>query len=107
MTNDFRSELYDKLKWLTFFRLLVTAVLLGGVAYIHAEYASSFLTPLLLAVYVLSSGVFVLTIVYSLLLKRITRYSAFATVQIILDTFIVSLMIYLTGGFSSGLSFLY
>lgn len=107
MTTVPRSELYGKLKWLTFFRLLFSTLLLGGAAYIHSEGVSSFLAPPLVAIYSLTSGIFLLSIVYALLLNKIKNYPAFATVQICFDTIIVSFIIYLTGGFSSGFAFLY
>ena len=107
MVNESRSELYDRLKWLTFFRLIFTTLLLGGAAYIHAEGVSSFLAPPLVAIYSLTSGIFLLSIAYALLLKKIKNYSAFAALQILFDSIIVSLIIYLTGGISSGFAFLY
>jgi len=102
-----QGELYRRLKWLTFFRLLFSTALMGGAAYLHAEGDSSFFTPPLLAIYGLCIGVFTLSIIYALLLKRLKHYRAFAAVQVSIDTVIVSLMIYLTGGFSSSFSLLY
>lgn len=102
-----QSELYRRLQWLTFFRLLFSTALLGGAAYLHAEDASSLFTPPLLAIYALCIGVFILSIIYALLLNRLTHYQLFAAVQVSIDTVIVSLMIYMTGGFSSSFSLLY
>jgi len=106
-TRQFRSELYHRLKWLTFFRLLFTTLLLGGAAYIHSEGVSSFLTPPLVAIYSLTVGVFFLSIIYALLLNRLRHHQRFALFQVSGDTLIVSVMIYLTGGFSSVFPFLY
>jgi two-component system, NtrC family, sensor histidine kinase HydH len=102
-----RSELYHRLKWLTFCRLLFTTLLLGGAAYIHAAGGSSFLTPPLVAIYGLTVGIFFLSIIYALLLNRLTHHQKFASLQVSGDTLIVSVMIYLTGGFSSVFPFLY
>lgn len=102
-----RGELYQKLKWLTFFRLLFTTILLAGTAYVHTDGVSSYLAPPLLAVYSVTGAIFFLSIVYALLLNRLQRYQAFAFGQICGDTIIVSVMIFITGGFSSGFSFLY
>jgi two-component system sensor histidine kinase PilS (NtrC family) len=102
-----QSELYRRLKWLTFFRLLCSTALLAGAAYLHAEGVSSFFTPPLLAIYSLCIGVFTLSIIYALLLNRLRQYQTFAAVQVSIDTVIVTLMIYLTGGFSSSFSLLY
>jgi two-component system, NtrC family, sensor histidine kinase HydH len=106
-TREPRSELYHRLKWLTFFRLLFTTLLLGGAAYIHSEGVSSFLTPPLVAIYSLTVGIFLLSIIYALLLNRLKSHQRFASFQVCGDTAIVSVMIYLTGGFSSVFPFLY
>lgn len=107
MTRESRSELYHRLKWLTFFRLLFTTLLLGGAAYIHSEGGSSFLTPPLVAIYSLTVGIFFLSLIYALLLNRLRQHQRFALFQVSGDTLIVSVMIYLTGGFSSVFPFLY
>lgn len=61
----------------------------------------------LLAVYGLAVVIFLLSAIYAWLLKRTTQYLSLAYVQIALDTVIVSLIIYITGGYSSIFSFLY
>lgn len=101
------GELYHRLKWLTFCRLLFTTLLLGGAAYIHSEGASSFLAPPLVAIYGLTVGIFLLSIIYALLLNRLQQHQKFAGFQVSGDTLIVSVMIYLTGGYSSVFPFLY
>lgn len=95
------------MKWLTFCRLLFTTLLLGGAAYLHSEGVSSFLAPPLVAIYGLTVGIFFLSIGYALLLNRLKRHQRFASFQVSVDTLIVSVMIYLTGGFSSVFPFLY
>lgn len=102
-----QGELYQKLKWLTFFRLLFTTILLVGTAYVHTDGVSSYLDPPLLAIYSFTGAIFLLSIVYALFLNRLQRYQTFAFVQICGDTIIVSVIIFITGGFSSGFSFLY
>jgi len=102
-----QSEIYKRLKWLTFFRLVVTTVLLGSVTALQVGEKSSFLTQPLLAVYGVTAGIFFLSAVYGLLLKYSGSYFFQAHFQITLDTFIVSLIIFITGGFSSIFSFLY
>jgi len=100
-------EVYNRLKWLTFFRLVVTTALLGSVTALQVGKEPSFLTQPLFAVYSVTAGIFFLSAIYAWLLKHSNRYFFQAHLQITLDTFIVSLIIFITGGFSSIFSFLY
>jgi two-component system sensor histidine kinase PilS (NtrC family) len=101
------QEAYNRLKWLTFFRLVVTVLLLSAATALQLGKDPSFLTQPLLAVYSLTAGIFFLSALYAWFLKYSDRYSFQAHLQIILDTFIVSLIIFFTGGFSSIFSSLY
>ncbi len=100
-------DLYEKLKWLTFFRLVVTTVLLGGTIALQLAEAASFLTRPLLALYGLTAAIFFLSAVYAWLLKYGPGHRFQAYLQIVIDTGIVSAIIFITGGFSSIFSFLY
>jgi two-component system sensor histidine kinase PilS (NtrC family) len=102
-----QTEVYKRLKWLTFFRLVVTTVLLGSVTALQVGEEPSFLTQPLFVVYGVTAGIFFLSALYAWLLKRSDQYFFQAQLQIILDTSIVSLIIFITGGFSSIFSFLY
>ncbi len=109
------KDFYKKLKWLTFFRVLFTTLLLGSSIILEISGKSS--SPLaepLLRLYGLIAGVFVLSFCYSLILKvglakniPEKARSLFAYIQISIDTFVVTLIIFMTGGFSSVFSFLY
>ena len=61
----------------------------------------------MVALYGLIVGIFLLSFVYALLIKRAHRKATLAYIQIIIDTFVVSAIILVTGGFSSIFSFLY
>ena len=100
-------ETYNKLKWLTFFRLIFSTFLLGSTIALQLGNAPSLMTLPLLALYGLTAGIFFLSAVYAWLLKNSARYFFQAYLQITLDTAIVSLIILITGGFSSIFSFLY
>jgi two-component system sensor histidine kinase PilS (NtrC family) len=102
-----QTEVYNRLKWLTVFRLVVSTVLLGSVTALQVGEGSSFLAQVHLAVYGVIAGIFFLSAVYAWLLKHSELYFFQAHLQITLDTFIVSLIIFITGGFSSIFSFLY
>lgn len=111
--NDF----YKKLKWLTFFRVIFTTLLLGSTIILQISETSSPLAKPLLGLYGLIAGIFVLSFFYSLILKTgLSRFKPeksesflhlFAYIQISIDTFVVTLIIFMTGSFSSVFSFLY
>ncbi len=102
-----KPEVYNRLKWLTFFRLVVTTLLLGSAGALQMGKEASYLTQTLVVVYSFTAGIFFLSAVYAWLLKHSRHYFFQAHLQITLDTFIVSLIIFITGGFSSIFSFLY
>ncbi|MDM8538839.1 histidine kinase dimerization/phospho-acceptor domain-containing protein, partial [Desulfobacterales bacterium HSG17] len=101
------SDFYHKLKWLMFFRVLFTTLLLGST--IVLQFGEKFfpLSDPLLVLYELIAGLFLLSFIYSVLLPRIKRVVLFAYVQVSIDTLMVTLIIFLTGSFTSLFSFLY
>ncbi len=101
------SEFYNKIKWLMFFRVLFTTLLLGSTIILQLEESPSPLARPLLFFYGLIAGIFFLSFIYSLILLRVKQGLFFAYIQCGLDTFIVTLIIYVTGCFSSIFSFLY
>ncbi len=102
-----QPDLYDRLKWLTFFRLIFSSLLLGSTVVLQIDENSSLLARPFIAIYGLTAAIFLLSGIYAWVLRSITQYQLLAYIQIVLDTLIVSLIIYITGGFSSIFSFLY
>jgi two-component system sensor histidine kinase PilS (NtrC family) len=101
------SEFKSKLQWLLFVRLLFSSLLLGSTIILQfGENASSFAPPLLL-LYGIIISIFILSFLYAIVLNHIKRYAVFAFLQVSADTFIVSLIIFVTGSFASVFSFLY
>lgn len=101
------NEFYQKLKWLIFFRLLFATLLLGSSLVLQMSEKISLTHQPLLLLYGLITAIFFLSFCYALLLYR-TRYPLwFAYIQIGIDTFLVSLLIFLTGSYASLFSFLY
>jgi two-component system sensor histidine kinase PilS (NtrC family) len=86
--KDYKS----KLKGLVFFRILFSALLLGSTIIVQ------------LSDFTASRG---RSLIYSLLLKRVKKEITFAFIQTGVDTFFVTLIIFVTGGFLSVFSFLY
>lgn len=101
------SEVYYRLKWLIFYRLIFTTLLMGSSVVLQVRQSASFVELPLLIIYGIIVGIFLLSFVYTQILNRIKRQKAFAFIQISLDTFVVSLIIFVTGNFSSIFSFLY
>ncbi|GBC59869.1 hypothetical protein DENIS_0810 [Desulfonema ishimotonii] len=101
------GDFYHKLKWLMFFRVLFTTLLLGSTFILHMRTHFAPVNTALLVLYELIGGLFFLSLVYTLLLRRIRRIVLFAYIQIAVDTTVVTLIIFLTGSFSSLFSFLY
>ena len=101
------SEFYNKIKWLVFFRVLFTTLLLGSTIILRLNENSSLLARPLLLLYGFIAGIFLLSFIYSLILLRVKQGLLFAYIQCGIDTFIVTLIIYVTGCFTSIFSFLY
>ena len=106
-SSELDNDFYNKLKWLMFFRVLFTTLLLGST--IVLQFGEEFfpLSDPLLVLYELIVALFLLSFIYSLLLPRIKKVVLFAYIQVSIDTFMVTLIIFLTGSFASLFSFLY
>ena len=100
-------HILHRLQRLMFARLLFTTLLLGSTVVLQLGVSASPLAPGLLVLYLLIAIIFFLSFLYTLVLNRVRNVLRFAYVQIGLDTAIVSLIIYVTGNFSSSFSFLY
>ena len=91
-----------------FFRVLFTSLLLGSTIILQLNKTPSPLALPLLFLYGLIAVIFLLSFVYSLIFRRIKKKRfLFAYTQISIDTFFVTMIIFVTGGFSSVFSLLY
>ena len=102
-----QSDYKNKLRWLLLFRILFSSLLLGSSIILQLGEKTSPLAPSLIVLYSIIITIFLLSCIYGLLLKRIKREGTFALLQILTDTAIVSLIIFVTGSFLSVFSFLY
>ncbi|MCU0598451.1 MAG: ATP-binding protein [Desulfobacterales bacterium] len=105
--NKFASDLYRKIKWLIFFRALFATVLLCTSLFVGYNERLPFFKPPLIFLYGISIGFLFFSGIYLLILRKIANLSRFGYLQLIIDVFLVSLIIVLTGGFTSVFSFLY
>ena len=101
--NDYKV----KLKWLLFFRLLFSSLLLGSTIILQLGASASSFAPSLLVLYGIIIAIFILSVIYAFILNRVKHDFVFAFIQIAVDTFFVSVVIFVTGSFFSVFSFLY
>jgi two-component system sensor histidine kinase PilS (NtrC family) len=101
-------DFQQKLKGLMSFRALFATLLLGSTIILQIGRTEDMppSRPIQL-LYGLIIAIFILSLFYTLVLKRIQRQTLFAYIQVGIDTFIVTLILFMTGGFSSLFSFLY
>ena len=105
--QDPSSEIYPKLKWLMFARVVFTSILLGStfITQLHANTPS--MVPYFVVLYLLIAAIFFLSLLYAIIARRIKHQPIFAYAQIGVDSFIVTLIVLITGGYFSFFSFLY
>ncbi len=102
-----QSDYKARLKWLIFFRLIFSSLLLGSTIILQLGETSSSFDPSLLVLYGIIIAIFILSLIYAVILNRIKHDFAFAFIQIAADTFFASVLIFVTGSFFSVFSFLY
>lgn len=101
------EELRKKLKWLMLFRILFSTLLLGSSIIIQLGESPPPLGSPLIFLYGIIALIFFLSVIYALGLYHIKRHLVFAYVQLIIDTAVVTAILFVTGSFSSIFSFLY
>lgn len=102
-----RDGLHNKLKWLMFLRLVFTVFLFVSTVLLHFKNSSSSTDYSLLCLYILVAAIFGLSFIYAIVLRSIKKLYIFAYIQTSIDTFVVTIVIYLTGGYYSVFSFIY
>ena len=99
------EEIRDKLKWLMALRVVIVTVVLGSSIILQIGYQRS-LHPNSVF-YFLIGGTYLLTISYSIAIKSIRNLRRFATLQLVLDLLLETVLIYYTGGIDSPFSLVY
>jgi two-component system sensor histidine kinase PilS (NtrC family) len=100
-------DIHPKLKWLMFARLVFTIGLLGSTLFLQYHRKEPSLSAFITILYLLIAVIFLLSLLYAMVFKRIVRHGIFASIQIGIDSFIVSMIVLITGGYFSIFSFLY
>lgn len=90
-----------------FLRVLIVSVLLGASVFIHVRLTDTYSGVIQTSHYVLITTVYILTFIYIVLLKRMRSLIRLAYIQLLVDTFLVTAVIFTTGGTESFFSFLY
>jgi len=105
--SDQEMVLISRLRWLMFFRVVTTTVLLGTTIVIQIRQAGKVEDTALMALYGLIGFTYFLTVVYAAILPRLITPTLQAYVQITGDILVTTVVVYLTGGLESIFSFMY
>lgn len=105
--NEAAGDIHLKLRWLMLARVVFTLFLLLATIVVQYQHEARSHAGPITFLYFFVAAIFVLSLLYALIAKRIVHQALFAYFQIGVDTFIVTLIVYITGGFFSFFSFLY
>ncbi|OGR01330.1 MAG: hypothetical protein A2505_02540 [Deltaproteobacteria bacterium RIFOXYD12_FULL_55_16] len=100
------NHLRKQIQWLLFFRVLFLSLMLGVSILIQTKAPAIFLPPLHYLAYFIA-GLYLFTILSALAIKLIQCYSLFGYLQITLDTLLVTLLVFFTGGSQSVFTVVY
>ncbi|MCF8109877.1 MAG: GHKL domain-containing protein [Desulfobacteraceae bacterium] len=103
------QDLYRKLKWLILLRAIFAAVMLSsaGMSILRPDFDLYLAGRALECLVLLSLFILLLSGLYIIVLPRIRHLVLFGYFQVVVDTFAVTLIIYITGSFASIFSFMY
>ncbi len=101
------DDLSHKLKWLIFFRILFASLMLGSAVIVQVSENPFPLTKSFIVLYGIIVGIFLLSVYYALIFRHEKLNLLFPYIQTGIDTFIVTVIIFITGSFTSVFSFLY
>jgi len=102
-----RVELSGRLQKLMFLRMIFVSLLLGATIFTQVKETKTEFGSIQTYHYLLIASIYFLTFIYAVFLKRLKKLTAFAYGQLIMDTVVVTAIIYTTGGIESIFSFLY
>jgi len=101
------DDLYHKLKWLMFFRILFALLMLSSTIIVQLNINPFPLDKSFIILYGLIVVIFLFSIYYAFIFRALKIKFLFPYIQIGIDTFLVTLIIFITGSFESIFSFLY
>ncbi len=100
-------ELFGRLQILILLRAIFFSVLLGASIFIQIKETKIYFGDIQTSHYLLIGIVYILTFIYSIILKYFKNLFWFAYVQLLLDTILITVVIYTTGGLGSVFNLLY
>ncbi|MBU2538343.1 MAG: PAS domain S-box protein [Proteobacteria bacterium] len=100
------DHLKKQIQWLLFFRVLFLSLMLGISVLLQTKTPSIFLPPMHYLAYFIA-GLYLFTIVSALVVRIIQCYSRFGYLQITLDTLLVTILVFSTGGSQSVFTVVY
>lgn len=100
-------EMQRGLKWLISFRIVFSIVLIFSTLVFSTNESLPFDARPFVAAYFLALLMLALSVAYGLLFKIFSTFPLFAYIQLTIDSFTVSAIIFITGGFHSIFTFLY
>ena len=108
-THSFQknSDLYVQIKWIILARVVFAIVLIFSSLFFSTNDNLSILAQPFLSLYNMAAVVLILSIFYIFWLNRQKKLLALAYFQTIVDTFLVTGIIFVTGSFESIFTFLY
>ncbi len=102
-----QSELSSRLQKLMFLRVLLVSFLLGASVFLQVKETKTYFGDIQAFHYLLIASIYFLTFVYIVLLKHQKNLSKLAYSQLVMDTVLITAIIYATGGIESIFTFLY
>ncbi len=100
------SHLRKQIQWLLFLRVLLLSLMLGISVLLQSD-EQSLRLPAQEYISAFIAGLYLFTILSALLLRKISCHRRFGTLQILVDTLLVSLLVFFTGGSQSVFTVLY
>jgi len=96
-----------RLQWLMFFRVIIATFFLGISAVTHLLKEDTWLDVYLVYIYLLIGSVYVITFIYLTLLFIVKDLLKFSYIQVVVDIFLITLLVFITGGKNSIYPFMY
>lgn len=97
------KEIQKKLKVLMILRIILATLFLVSSILLQIKFRSREIPTF----YLLVVSVYLITIIYALLINRVSNFALFAYIQLIGDLIIETVLVYITGGIESSFSFTY
>ena len=88
-------------------RIVFTLLILASTIYVHFQIKETSDAHSVVIFYYLIAFIFALSLFYAVISRRVTRHVLFSYIQFAVDALIITLIVYITGGYYSFFSFLY